>query len=99
MSKWRKDARTDNNQSGIIEQLEALDGVTVAPNRDDFEVGYRGKNYWIELKNPERTLDKDGRITKGCFKKSQIDRLRDWKGQYDVAWSFEDCLDIIGYEI
>ncbi len=98
MSKNRYSKKIDGNQPKIVEHLLALPGVTVELDHDDIFVGYRGENYWIEIKNPAETLDKDGRVYKGTFEESQVDLMRDWKGQYDVAWSFMDCLEIIEYK-
>ena len=97
MSKNRRDPKKDANQPDIVIALRALEGVTVLEDVDDILVGYRNRNYLIEIKNPEYTLDKDGRATKDCFEESQIDLFRDWQGQYSPAWTYEDCLEIIGW--
>lgn len=97
MSKNRYGKRIDANQPEIVEQLLELPCVTVELDRDDIYVGYKGVNYWIEIKDPKRTLRQDGRIRPDTFKESQIDLLRDWTGQYAIAWTFEEVLDIIGF--
>ena len=55
----RRAARTDENQASIVAGLRAF-GASVQPLHavgqgcPDLLVGYRGRNYLIEVKNPEK---------------------------------------------
>lgn len=99
MSKNRYSKAVDENQPHIVASLRKLNGVTVELDCNDILVGYKGRNYFIEIKDPSKTLRKDGRIKTDIFKKSQIDLMRSWKGQYSICWTFMDCLDVIGYKL
>ena len=59
MSKNRYSARADANQPEIVKQLRKM-GMSVQCNMDDILIGWKGKNYWIEIKDPAKTLKKDG---------------------------------------
>jgi hypothetical protein len=96
MAKYRRAARTDDNQREIVKQLRSIPGVTVHTGVDDILVGRNGKNYWIELKDPEKVLKKTGGLKAGTMKKSQIKLKAEWKGQYLVAWTLEQILQEIG---
>ncbi len=86
--------KTDSNQPDIVKELRRL-GYSVQVYMEDILIGKDGVNWQVEIKDPARTLRKDGRIKPDIFKKSQIDLLRDWQGQYDVCWSLEEILSII----
>lgn len=86
--------RADEGQAEIVNKLREK-GYSVETNMNDILIGVDGLNIWIELKNPLTTLRKDGRVKPEIFKKSQIELLRSWKGQYNVAWTLEGCERII----
>ena len=96
MSKWRKDAKVDKNQPAITKALRAIPGVTVQPSMDDILVGYRGDNYWIELKEPETVSNKTGQVRPSAIKPSQHKLLAEWKGNYHICWELGQILEIIG---
>jgi hypothetical protein len=96
MAKYRRAARTDENQQKLVKQLRSIPGVTVQTGVDDILIGCDGKNYWIELKDPEKVLKKTGDLKAGTMKKSQIKLKQEWKGQYLVAWTLEQILQEIG---
>lgn len=88
-------ARTDANQSEIIHGLRVI-GATVQPLHTvgrgcpDILVGWRGKNFLIEIKDgrkPEsaRTLTAD-----------QVNWHGTWAGQVTVAASLDDALRAVG---
>lgn len=99
MTKHRINARTDDNQSDIISELRKIPGVSVEPGHDDILVGYNGRTYWIEIKDPAKVLNKNGTMHPSKFKKSQIKLLETWKGHYDIAWTLWDVLNIIGISV
>lgn len=99
MAQPRRSLRIDDNQKEIVKKLSMTQGVSVALNHDDILVGYKGKNYWFEIKNPVRCRDKNGMLKKDALKKSQIDILRTWKGQYHVVFSYDEIMEILeGYK-
>jgi len=97
MSRMGYRAKVDANQSAIVGELRAR-GVSVALAHDDIICGYRGHNYWFEIKNPDGLFKADGvTFNKGKIKKSQELIRRTWLGQYDVVWSIEQILAKINY--
>ena len=70
-------------------------GATVQTGMDDILVGYRGKTFWVEIKDPKKTLTKDGRWKAGALKPSQEKLLDEWAGQYLVAHSFEQIAEVL----
>ena len=97
MSKNRYSARADANQPEIVKQLRKL-GMSVQCGMDDILVGWQGKNYWIEIKDPEKTLKKDGSYKSTALKDSQKKLLAEWKGQYSVCHSLERILEVMEWK-
>lgn len=96
MSKYRRAARVDENQAEIVAMLRSA-GFSVEVGHDDILVGHQGKTYWYEIKDPEKTLKKDGTWRAGARKKSQLKLEQEWKGHYKVVHSFEQIIgDING---
>lgn len=94
MGKYRRAARVDNNQKEIVRNLRAL-GVSVDVGHDDIFCGWKGKNYWYELKDDE-VIKKDGTFKKGAIKRSQEVLLKTWQGHYKIVSSLEEILADIG---
>lgn len=91
----RRAAKTDANQAEIVATLRMV-GATVQPLHavgggvPDLLVGFRGRNYLIEVKDgrkppSERKLTPD-----------QVKWHAEWLGQVSVAEWPEDALRIIG---
>ena len=55
----------------------------------DIIVGYKGKNYLIEIK------DGDKPTTQQKLTPDEVKFKTEWQGQYDVANSFDSLLEII----
>lgn len=92
MAKARK---VDVNQSEIVASLRfAAATVTllhaVGSGCPDLLVGYRGRNYLLEVKNP------DVRGRKHEFTPHEQEWMATWKGEYAVVYSAEDALRLIG---
>ena len=91
----RRAARVDENQREIVAALRAA-GATVEPLHfvgrgfPDILVGYRGRNYLIEIKDGRKPPSRR-RLTPD----EQAWHER-WRGQVAVAESVEDALKIIG---
>ena len=94
MSKHRQAARIDDNQSEIIKQVKAM-GATVQTGMDDVLVGFRGRTYWFEVKNPARVFKKDGTFKKGAIKDSQIKLAAEWKGHYQIVSNIDEIIKAI----
>lgn len=78
--------RVDDNQKEIVKLLRSIPGVTVALDHDDIFVGYRGNNYWYEIKN------KNGKNRK---QESQKKLEREWQGHYRIVHSIDQILEDI----
>lgn len=98
MAKFRRAARCDENQPGIVEALRNIPGVTVSVNHDDILCGRNGKTYWFEIKDPAKAVTKDGKLKSGALKDSQVELLETWSGHYSVVWSLDQILKEIGVE-
>lgn len=94
MSKFRQAARVDDNQGQIVSMLRSM-GASVETGHDDLLVGFRGKTFWFEIKDPKKTLKKNGDYKAGTKKPSQIKLENEWKGQYKIVHSFEEIVDEI----
>lgn len=88
-------ARTDANQTSIVETLRAYPCVTVAITSScgngfpDIVVGYDGWSFLFEIKD----TGKRRKLTD-----AEILFRRYWNGQYDVIESADEVLEIIGYD-
>ena len=98
MSKHRQAAKVDSNQSGLVKSLRKIPGVTVYLDVDDILLGYKGVNYWYEIKDPDKAFNKDMTFKKGAIKDSQIKLLAEWKGHYKIVWSLDMILEDIGIQ-
>jgi hypothetical protein len=78
MSKFRRAAKIDANQSEIVKDLRKI-GYSVELNHDDILVGHAGKTYWFELKTGP----------KAAVKESQKKLLENWTGHYSIVWTTE----------
>lgn len=95
----RRADKVDANQKEIVDYLRQIKGMTVEVGHDDILVGYKGKTFWYEIKDPEKVLDKDGFLKESALKPSQVKLLNEWEGHYRIAWSAEQVLlDIMGIE-
>lgn len=97
MSSIRRAKRIDENQPEIVKELRKIPGVAVQLDHDDIIVGFKGVTYWFEIKDPKKTLNKDGTVKKGAhIKKSQLRILEQFTGHYAIIWTLEDILDEMG---
>ena len=89
--------RSDANQPSIVAALRKM-GMSVIVDCNDILVGYKGVNWWFEIKDPHKTLRKDGRIraADSVFKDEQVRLMRDYRGQYKIVWTLEEILEEMG---
>ena len=94
----RRAARTDANQEDIVLHLRAV-GCSVQPLHmvgagvPDLLVGYRGKNYLIEVKDGSKQKS-ERKLTA-----AQIVWHGSWSGQIHVAESPDEALKIVGADV
>lgn len=99
MSKYRRAARTDDNQEDIVKDLRGIPGVTVQPGMDDILVGFRGKTFWFEIKNPDKVSKKSKRILESAIKQSQKVLRATWTGHYSIVSSIGEIQEELNIEI
>lgn len=91
----RKKGRVDSNQKVIVKSLRQIPGVSVAVTSmigsgfPDLVIGYKGKNYLIELKDG----DKPESAQKLTLDEIEFDAK--WKGQYAVCNSIDEILKLV----
>ena len=100
MSKHRRAAKVDSNQSEVVSELLKIPGVTVEVGHDDILVGYRDsegvrRTNWYEIKNPETVSPKTGKVRESEITDSERTRRDTWKGHYRIVWTVEQILEEI----
>ena len=96
MSKNRYAARVDSNQNDIVSALRDIPCVTVEVNHDDVLVGYQGRTYWYEIKNPNTVSTKTGEVRESAIKTSQKKIRAIWTGHYKIVYSITEILKDMG---
>lgn len=86
----KRAAKVDTNQAEIVKylrQIGASVAITSAVHKGfpDIIVGWRGRNYMMEIK-----------ASKGKLTADQVEFMGAWKGQYSIARNIEDACDILG---
>ena len=93
---YRRAAKIDANQPEIVKTLRKIPGVTVQLGVDDIFVGYQGKNYWFEIKEPGAVSKRTGEINPSAKEPSQIKLEKEWTGHYKIIWNVHQILYEIG---
>lgn len=88
-------SRADLNQSDIVKALRSVGASVEITSQQgngfpDLVCGIFGKNYLIEVKNPE---------TNGKLRATQEIFRDKWKGNVHVVKSVDDALRVIGVEV
>jgi len=91
----RRRARKDENQNPIVGALaqanvQAIDTSQLGKGFPDLVIGFRGKNYLIEVKNPAKPLS-DRQLTDDQKKFHSA-----WHGQVNTVETIDEILAIIG---
>lgn len=86
-------SKVDANQPKLVAQIRKL-GATVKVVSQlkrfcDIVVGYQGKNYLIEIKDPDKPPSQR-KLTP-----DEIDFHMEWEGQIDVVHTIEDVIKIL----
>ena len=87
--------KVDANQKQIVKELRKIPGVSVKPGHDDILVGFRGRTFWFEVKNPN-TLKKDGSFYKGRVKEGQTKLQNEFNGHYSIVTTSKEIMQEIG---
>ena len=99
MSQNRWSAKNDSNQAEIVKDLRKL-GISVMLFKHDIIIGFRGKNYLIEIKNPEYAQSKKtGKVKESSKRDSQKKLDIEWQGQRGYCFTLDDVLRVIGFKI
>ena len=90
----RRAARVDTNQSSIVDGLRAFGAsVFIASalhgGMGDLIVGYRGRNYLLEVKDPSKPKADRAQTP------DQVKFQAGWLGQYAVVETLEQAIAII----
>lgn len=90
----RRAARVDNNHREIARALidygcAVADTSGAGSGFPDLVVGFRGKNFLLEIKNPEKSP------AQKALTPSQIDFRDGWHGQYDVIETLEEAIAVV----
>ncbi len=94
----RRASKVDKNQNDIVDLLRTIPGLTVEVGHHDILVGYRGKTYWYEIKDPHTVSKKTGKILKGEIKPSEQKRLDTFTGHYKIVWNVQQIIKEINKE-
>jgi hypothetical protein len=87
--------KVDVNQPELVDQIRQIPGVSVRHTHMvgagfvDLVVGFRGKNFLLELKNPDMPPSKR-KLTPDEEK-----FFKEWTGQVAIVHNLEDVLKII----
>ena len=96
MSKYRRKAKVDKNQSEIVTLLRTMPDVTVAVSHDDILVGVRGLTLWYEIKSDLAVSRRSGKVLETKVKETQKKIRAEWKGHYKIVSSYNEIYaDII----
>lgn len=93
MSKKYSGEKPDNNQPEIIRKLREIPGMVVYPGYNDLIIGYGKVTCWIELKNPEKCLKKDGGFTNDAFTDKQKKIDNEFTGCRIIATSYNQVIE------
>lgn len=77
--------RRDANEPDIVNALRKVGATVKRLDFFDLLVGYKGKNYLIEVKTE-----------KGKLTNAQVDEFKTWRGDAHIAVTIDDALQIIG---
>jgi len=87
----------DDNQKEIVKQLRKIPGVSVELDHDDALVGYKGKTFWYEIKNPKTAFSKKtGELLQSALKDDQKRILDTFTGHYLIVSTLEEILCDLG---
>ena len=84
----RYNAKVDQNQKDIIDALRKIGATVEVIGRPlDLLVGYRKRNFIVEVKQKGKENRKD--------QQAQRDWIKDWKGQARIVTSPEEAIQLV----
>lgn len=95
MKKVKLKAKTDGNHSKLLKQIRCIPGVSVFSTHRvgqgfvDAVIGYRKKNFLLEIKDPAQPPSKR-KLTP-----DEVKFHESWNGQVSVVETIDDVLKII----
>lgn len=95
MSKYRRAANVDKNQSDIVKTLRSIPGVSAETGHDDILVGFNGDTFWYEIKSNNAVSKRTGKVLESCIKKGQKELRSEFKGHYRIVSSVEEIIEEI----
>jgi len=96
VSKYRRAAKVDGSQDSIVQALRKIPHISVEVGHDDIFVGYKGRNFWFELKSQSTVSKKTGKVRHSAIKESQHNLIKHWTGHYEIVWKIDQILAAIG---
>jgi hypothetical protein len=96
VSKYRRAAKIDANQPEIVAALRQIPGCMVQPGHDDILVGYKGRTYWFEIKEPGCVSKVTGLILESEKKPAQKVLEASWTGHYKIVSRLDEILAELG---
>jgi hypothetical protein len=83
----------DTNEKAIIEALVAIGCTVFQLDRPcDLLVGYRGRNFLLEVKLP---LGPRGGISHSKPNDDQVEFDRTWRGQFEIVRTPEEAIEVV----
>jgi hypothetical protein len=82
--------RKDLNQTDVVQALRDIGAeVRVLHKPLDLLVGYRGLNFLLEVKRPDKKGWKSERTPE------QIKFMDTWRGQFAVVYTAQEAIDVV----
>lgn len=87
--------RADGNQKALVEQMRSIPGLsvvhthTVGKGLPDLILGYKGRNYLVEVKDPSQPPSKR-KLTP-----DEVEFHESWTGSIHIVEKIEDVIKII----
>ena len=91
----RRRAKSDGNQAELVKQLRRIPNLSVAVTSrmgqgyPDIVVGFQGVNFMMEIKDPAQ------QPSRRKLTNDEEHFQRNWRGQYAVVSTIEDCIRVI----
>ncbi len=92
----RRAKKIDSNQRSIVKALRSISGVSVQVDMSDILIGYKGLNYWVEVKSPDTVSPRTGKVRPSEIKDGQKKLLKEWRGNYTICWNIDQILCLLG---
>lgn len=88
-------ARTDANHAAIVKALRQIgasvfDASRVGGGFPDLVVGYRGRNFLLEVKDGKKSP------SRRQLTEAQVKFVAEWRGHWAYVQSVEDALELVG---